>query len=103
MSDPWRTPASKPSTTRRLRNILGKNFRLPSLIPRERRFYDLFEQQAATIVRSASLLERALADVANLPACQREIKALEVGPTRDLTRPADLVRHNFPYLWDQDR
>jgi uncharacterized protein len=50
---------------------------MPSLIPRERRFYDLFEQQAATIVSSAGLLEQALADVANLAACQREIKALE--------------------------
>src|SRR5215212_429701 len=77
MSDPRRTPAYKPSTTRWLRSILGKNFRLPSLIPRERRFYDLFEQQAATIVRSAGLLEQALADVANLAACQREIKILE--------------------------
>ncbi|HEX5467457.1 MAG TPA: sugar phosphate nucleotidyltransferase [Gaiellaceae bacterium] len=28
-----------------------------------------------------------------------EIVALEVGPTRDLTRPADVVVENFPYLW----
>ena len=27
-----------------------------------------------------------------------EIKAIEVGKTRDLTHPADLVRENFPYL-----
>jgi hypothetical protein len=26
------------------------------------------------------------------------IKAIEVGKTRDLTHPADLVRENFPYL-----
>jgi dTDP-glucose pyrophosphorylase len=26
------------------------------------------------------------------------VAALELGPTRDLTRPADLVTHNFPYL-----
>ncbi len=26
------------------------------------------------------------------------VVALELGPTRDLTRPEDLVRHNFPYL-----
>jgi uncharacterized protein len=61
----------------RLRSILSKNVRALSFIPRERRFYDLFEQQAATIVRSADLLERALADVANLPTRRREIKALE--------------------------
>src|SRR5215216_4780299 len=63
MSDPRRTSASKPSRAWRLRNILGKNVRTLSFIPRERRFYDLLEQ--------------ALADVANLAACQREIKALE--------------------------
>jgi hypothetical protein len=76
MSDPRRTSASKPSRAWRLRNILGKNVRTLSFIPRERRFYDLFEQQAVTIVRSAGLLEQALADVANLAACQREVKAL---------------------------
>ena len=26
------------------------------------------------------------------------IRAVEIGPTRDLTEPADLVRENFPYL-----
>jgi hypothetical protein len=40
-------------------------------------------------------------------AFQRAIEAgervvsLEIGPTRDLTRPADVVRHNFPYLWSE--
>ena len=77
MSDLRRTSASKPSRARRLRDILGKNVRTLSFIPRERRFYDLFEQQAATIIRSSGLLEQALADVANLATCQREIKALE--------------------------
>jgi uncharacterized protein len=77
VSDPRRRSASKPSRVRRLRSILGKNGGSLSLIPRERRFYGLFEQQAATIVRSAGLLEQALVDVANLAACQREIKALE--------------------------
>jgi choline kinase len=28
-----------------------------------------------------------------------EILALDVGPTRDLTRPEDVVMENFPYLW----
>ena len=28
-----------------------------------------------------------------------ELVALEVGPTRDLTRPEDVVVENFPYLW----
>jgi uncharacterized protein len=77
MADAPRTSASSSSTGRWLRNVLGKNVRALSFIPRERRFYDLFEQQAATIVHSASLLERALADVANLPTRRREIKTLE--------------------------
>jgi uncharacterized protein len=77
VSDPPRASSPSPSTGRRLRSILGKNVRGLSFIPRERRFYDLFEQQAATIVHSAGLLEQALADAANLPACQREIKDLE--------------------------
>src|SRR5215216_6254978 len=77
MSDPQRSSSTPSRSGRRLRSILGKNVRALSFIPRERRFYDLFEQQAATIVRSAGLLEQALADVANLATCQREIKALE--------------------------
>lgn len=28
-----------------------------------------------------------------------QVLALEVGPTRDLTRPEDVVVENFPYLW----
>jgi choline kinase len=28
-----------------------------------------------------------------------EVLALEVGPTRDVTRPEDVVVENFPYLW----
>jgi choline kinase len=31
-------------------------------------------------------------------AAGKEVVALEMGPMRDLTRPADVVRHNFPYL-----
>jgi dTDP-glucose pyrophosphorylase len=27
------------------------------------------------------------------------VVAIELGPTRDLTRPADVLLHNFPYLW----
>ena len=77
MSDPPRKPTAPPPQGRRLRDLLGKNAKALSFIPRERRFYELFEQQAAVIVRSADLLERALADVANLPTRQQEIKDLE--------------------------
>ena len=30
-----------------------------------------------------------------------ELSALRIGPTRDLTRPEDLVERNFPYLWSK--
>jgi dTDP-glucose pyrophosphorylase len=30
------------------------------------------------------------------------VSAIEIGPTRDLTEPADLVRHNFLYLGNSD-
>jgi len=77
MADPRRASASPPPKGWRLRHILGKRTRALSFIPRERRFYELFEEQASVIVSSAGLLERALADVANLPTRRREIKALE--------------------------
>jgi N-acetyl-alpha-D-muramate 1-phosphate uridylyltransferase len=32
----------------------------------------------------------------------RSIAALELGPTRDLTQPEDVVLENFPYLWRRD-
>ena len=54
MADPPRTSASPPA--RRLRQILGKNARALSFIPRARRFYELFEEQASVIVSSADLL-----------------------------------------------
>jgi CTP:molybdopterin cytidylyltransferase MocA len=34
-------------------------------------------------------------------AAGKTILAVELGPTRDLTRPEDVVRQNFPYLWSQ--
>ncbi|HZB85317.1 MAG TPA: sugar phosphate nucleotidyltransferase [Gaiellaceae bacterium] len=36
-------------------------------------------------------------------AAGKQILAVELGPTRDLTRPEDVVRENFPYLWDRER
>jgi NDP-sugar pyrophosphorylase family protein len=40
----------------------------------------------------ADALQRAIDD-------GEEVLALGIGPTRDLTWPADVVLHNFPYLW----
>jgi uncharacterized protein Yka (UPF0111/DUF47 family) len=50
---------------------------MPSLIPRERRFYDLFDRQADNVVAAAKLLLATLDDISALPARQREIKDLE--------------------------
>jgi dTDP-glucose pyrophosphorylase len=33
----------------------------------------------------------------------KEILAIDMGATRDLTRPTDVVVHNFPYLLNEDR
>jgi uncharacterized protein Yka (UPF0111/DUF47 family) len=76
MSDPPRTPASPPSRSR-FREIVGKNVKALTLVPREQRFYDLFEQQATIIVSTSVLLKEAFDDMENLPARQREIKDLE--------------------------
>jgi uncharacterized protein Yka (UPF0111/DUF47 family) len=73
MPDPSRTPTSRP----RFRDIVGKNVKALSLVPREQRFYDFFEQQAKILVSASVLLEEALDDMENLPARQREIKDLE--------------------------
>ena len=76
MSDPPRTPASPPSRPR-FREVVGKNVRALALVPREQRFYDLFEQQATILVSTSILLQEAFDDMENLPARQREIKDLE--------------------------
>jgi choline kinase len=36
-------------------------------------------------------------------AAGQGILAVELGPTRDLTHPADVVTENFPYLWGEGR
>jgi predicted phosphate transport protein (TIGR00153 family) len=72
MSDLPRTSTSS-SLGKRLRRAV-RSF---SLVPRERRFYELFERQAVTIASSAQLLDKALSDVAGLAERQKEIKELE--------------------------
>jgi uncharacterized protein len=76
MPDPSRTPTSPPSRPR-FREMVGRNIKALSLVPREQRFYDLFEQQATILVSASVLLKEALGDMGNLPARQREIKDLE--------------------------
>lgn len=85
MSGPRRESPARSSRNQRFQGILGRGARVLSLIPRERRFYDLFEQQAAVIVGSAVLLEQALTDAASLAGRQQEIK--------DLERQCDEITH----------
>src|SRR5215212_2431752 len=76
MPDPSRAPSS-PTPRSRFRELVGKNVRAMSLLPREQRFYDLFEQQATLLVRAGLLLKETLDDAEDLPARRREIKDLE--------------------------
>jgi uncharacterized protein Yka (UPF0111/DUF47 family) len=57
--------------------MVGKNVKALTFVPREQRFYDLFEQQATILVSTSILLKEAFDDTENLPARQREIKDLE--------------------------
>ena len=50
---------------------------MPSLIPRERRFYDLFDRQVDNVASAAHLLVATLEDMGSLTARQQEIKDLE--------------------------
>jgi glucose-1-phosphate thymidylyltransferase len=67
------------------------------------------EYSAVPLWLLGDALAAALADIPGPPfeiaravqdaiAAGNQILALELGPTRDLTRPADVVHHNFPYL-----
>jgi predicted phosphate transport protein (TIGR00153 family) len=56
---------------------VGRNVKALSLVPREQRFYDLFEQQASILVSAGVLLKETLEDAGDLSARRREIKDLE--------------------------
>ena len=57
--------------------MVGKNVKALSLVPREQRFYDLFEQQASVLVSAGVLLKEILDDTTDLSVRQREVKDLE--------------------------
>jgi uncharacterized protein len=48
-----------------------------SFVPREKRFYDLFEQQASILVSAGALLKETLDEAGDLSDRRREIKDLE--------------------------
>jgi uncharacterized protein len=57
--------------------MVGKNVKALSLVPREQRFYDLFERQASILVSAGVLLKETLDETGDLSARRREIKDLE--------------------------
>jgi hypothetical protein len=60
------------------------------------------DEGIAAALRSLTGPPFALGDAFSQSLAQgREIAALELGPTRDLTRPTDVILRNFPYLWSQ--
>jgi hypothetical protein len=72
------------------------------------------EHSAAPIWVLGHELTAALAGVAGPPfevasavhhavAAGKEFLAIEMRPTRDITRPADVLAHNFPYLLSWER
>jgi predicted phosphate transport protein (TIGR00153 family) len=56
---------------------VSKNVKALSLVPREKRFYDLFEQQASILVSAGALLKESLDEAGDLSDRRREIKDLE--------------------------
>jgi predicted phosphate transport protein (TIGR00153 family) len=69
--------------------MVDKNVKALSLVPREQRFYDLFEQQASILVSAGVLLKETLDETGDLSARRREIKDLERlgdGITYDIMR-----------------
>jgi predicted phosphate transport protein (TIGR00153 family) len=56
---------------------VGRNLKALSFVPREQRFYDLFEKQASILVSASVLLKETLEDAGDLAARRREIKDLE--------------------------
>jgi predicted phosphate transport protein (TIGR00153 family) len=56
---------------------VSKNVKALSLVPREKRFYDLFEQQASILVSAGALLKETLDEARDLSDRRREIKDLE--------------------------
>jgi uncharacterized protein Yka (UPF0111/DUF47 family) len=76
--------------------------RLPSLIPRDRRFFDLFEIQVEQIVGAAALLRTAFADLTRIQDLQREIKALEHSGDEAVHEVVGLLNRTFVTPFDRE-
>jgi predicted phosphate transport protein (TIGR00153 family) len=56
---------------------VGRHVKALSFVPREQRFYDLFEEQASILVSASVLLKETLEDAGDLEARRQEIKDFE--------------------------
>ena len=74
----------------------------PSLIPRDRRFYDIFEAQAKQMVAAAAALRSAFADIANLADRQAEIKEIEHAGDELTHSVVQLLNRTFVTPFDRE-
>ena len=87
---PWCGPVDSPTVP------------LPSLIPRDRRFYDMFQAQAKQMLGAAALLKTAFADLSRIQEIQREIKALEHGGDEAVHEVVGLLNRSFVTPFDRE-
>ena len=76
--------------------------RLPSLIPRDRRFFDIFQKQVEQIVQAAALLRVAFNDLGCIPDIQQQIKALEHSGDEAVHELVGLLNRSFVTPFDRE-
>lgn len=76
--------------------------RLPSLIPRDRRFFDIFQAQVEQIVQAAALLRVAFDDLGRIPDIQQQIKALEHSGDEAVHELVGLLNRTFVTPFDRE-
>lgn len=74
----------------------------PSLLPRDRRFFDLFQVQVEQIVAAAALLREAFADLSRIQTIQQEIKALEHSGDDAVHELVGLLNRTFVTPFDRE-
>jgi uncharacterized protein Yka (UPF0111/DUF47 family) len=75
---------------------------MPSLIPPDRRFFDIFQAQVEQIVQAAALLRVAFDDLGRIPDIQQQIKALEHGGDEAVHELVGLLNRTFVTPFDRE-
>ena len=83
-------------------SLHSPSVRLPSLIPRDRRFFDMFQTQMEQIVGAAALLREAFADLGRIQEVQRQIKALEHSGDEAVHEVVGLLNRTFVTPFDRE-